>query len=69
MGCQPEVDSIWNITWPPTEVGEVATRKCPGGGEVTGMHMYVELIYHFHITKLHVFNVQQCVYRCVLCAN
>ncbi|XP_065901690.1 adhesion G protein-coupled receptor E2-like [Dysidea avara] len=36
VGCQPEVDSIWNITWPPTEVGKVATRKCPGGNEVTG---------------------------------
>ena len=45
MGCQPEVDSIWNITWPPTEVGKVATRKCPGGNEVTGMHILIQKLY------------------------
>ena len=36
-GCLFEVDKVWNITWPPTEIGEVTTQKCPGGSEVIGM--------------------------------
>jgi len=40
-GCLFEVDKVWNITWPPTEVGKVATQKCPGGSEVIGMYVCV----------------------------
>ena len=36
VGCQPEVDSVWEITWPPTEVGDVEIQKCPGGSGVIG---------------------------------
>jgi len=37
MGCQPEVDKLWSIRWPPTNISKVATQKCPGGSEAEGM--------------------------------
>ena len=37
MGCRPEVDNVWKIAWPPTEVGNVEMQKCPGGTKVIGM--------------------------------
>ncbi|XP_065910088.1 uncharacterized protein [Dysidea avara] len=36
-GCNMEQDTIWNITWPATSVGNTAIQKCPGGGEVEGL--------------------------------
>ena len=30
---------MWNITWPPIEIGEVSSQKCPGGSEVIGMYV------------------------------
>ena len=55
MGCRPELDSVWNITWPPTEVSKVATRKCPGGCEVTGVyvHMHVRMCADIYCRVLH----------------
>ena len=38
MGCQREIDGQWKITWPPTNVSEVAIQKCPGGIEAVGMY-------------------------------
>ena len=74
MGCRPEVDSVWSITWPPTEVSKVATRKCPGGSEVTGVYvhmcMYVcryllqcpTCIVIFHADNMYIWvNIETCV--------
>ena len=55
MGCHPELDSVWNITWPPTEVSKVATQKCPGGSEVTGMYVHMHVCM-CAVQKLGIFN-------------
>ena len=36
IGCPFEQDTTWNITWPATNINEVATQKCPGGSEAEG---------------------------------
>jgi len=37
IGCLPEQDVTWNISWPATNISEVAQQKCPGGSEAEGM--------------------------------
>jgi len=36
VGCAHQKDTIWNITWPKTNIGESARQKCPGGSEAEG---------------------------------
>jgi len=38
MGCPMEQDETWNITWPTTNVSQVAIQKCRGGSEVEGTY-------------------------------
>ena len=35
--CKAENDTVWNIAWPNTTVGSIATQKCPGFSESIGM--------------------------------
>lgn len=37
LGC-PEDVTVWNITWPVTDAGEIAIQKCPGGIESLGTY-------------------------------
>ena len=37
MGCLSEQDITWNITWPTTDISQVARQKCPGGSEAAGI--------------------------------
>jgi len=36
VGCLFEQDDTWNITWPTTNISEVAVQKCAGGSEAEG---------------------------------
>ncbi|XP_065903442.1 adhesion G protein-coupled receptor L4-like [Dysidea avara] len=37
VGCLMERDMTWNITWPTTNISQVAIQKCPGGSEAIGL--------------------------------
>ena len=41
VGCQPEIDSVWEIEWNFINVSTVAVQKCPGLSDSTGMECYV----------------------------
>ena len=40
VGCLMERDMTWNITWPTTNISQVAIQKCPGGSEAIGKYVY-----------------------------
>ena len=48
IGCQPEIDAVWDIEWHFTAAGSVAEGKCPGLSESSGnvpnlMHTYINI--------------------------
>ena len=49
--CEAENDTIWNIEWPATNVGVIASQKCPGLSESIGeigLCKYHAMIYKPH---------------------
>lgn len=36
-GCVKEVDSNWNVLWPPTNSNTTSTQPCPGGTNSSGI--------------------------------